>query len=451
MPPRALTASLAVVPLAALLTIGPLLLLGQVAGPAPAQSASAGSQPIQLPAATESERESPAAASVAAGAATANGEVSEQKPEPDVGADADVDAEPVVSQSAEKSERLQGLERALIATLRQLVASEQELYQTGRRPVEDLIRARLSLSKAQLAYAKNSRERLQILEDRVQQFELLEKELLAKRGTLSIAEMLKAKAERLEAEIAYTIELQRASSEAATTKPASQPEQELEILGVEVDTAPEPLGLHEYRVDVGDILAIYIPHVLGDDSLPDALASGDKTLLPAVGFPVPVLGDGAIHLPLVAPVSCQGKTLAEVENAIRRAYTIENNIMLPGREMVLVGLVKRRTQATRKKFEERIGVGDTLAIFIDGVLGSRDSPPLIDLPSNPDVGPAIGIPFVVQSDGSVSLPLVGGVSVAGMELAEAHTAIYRAYTVNHRILDPGRDVVMVAMLRKHRR
>ncbi len=98
-----------------------------------------------------------------------------------------------------------------------------------------------------------------------------------------------------------------------------------------------------YQLAPGDVLGIYIEHVLGDpENAPPVHfpESGDQP--PAIGFPIPVREDGTLALPLVPPIPVEGLTLEQATEKIRRKYTIESKILKPGQDRVIVTLMKRR-------------------------------------------------------------------------------------------------------------
>lgn len=102
----------------------------------------------------------------------------------------------------------------------------------------------------------------------------------------------------------------------------------------------------EYLLDSGDILGIYIEGVLGEvDGVPPFHMPDrkDSTLPPAMGYPVPVREDGTLPLPLVPPLRVNGLTLTQVENVVRRAYTVDQQILRPGKDRIFVTLIKERT------------------------------------------------------------------------------------------------------------
>jgi protein involved in polysaccharide export with SLBB domain len=101
----------------------------------------------------------------------------------------------------------------------------------------------------------------------------------------------------------------------------------------------------EYLVDAEDILGIYIEGVLGSGDEPPPVHMPDRfsDLPPSIGFPIPVREDGTLALPLVDPIPVRGLSLAQVENAIRRAYTIDNRILQPGKDRIIVTLMQQRT------------------------------------------------------------------------------------------------------------
>ncbi len=102
-----------------------------------------------------------------------------------------------------------------------------------------------------------------------------------------------------------------------------------------------PPGAH--RVDSGDVLGIYIEGVLGDRKLaqPVNIPVGVDGP-PSFGFPIPVRDDGTISLPLIGPVVVRGKTIAEVEGMLKKAYTADRQFLNPENDRILVSLQRPR-------------------------------------------------------------------------------------------------------------
>lgn len=106
----------------------------------------------------------------------------------------------------------------------------------------------------------------------------------------------------------------------------------------------------EHLVDAGDVLAVYIPGILGTAS-PDFQTIGEappinmpfnQEMPPTIGFPIAVRDDGTISLPQVAPIAVRGLSLSQVEQAVRRAYTEPKQILAAGKERILVSLQRPR-------------------------------------------------------------------------------------------------------------
>ncbi len=98
-----------------------------------------------------------------------------------------------------------------------------------------------------------------------------------------------------------------------------------------------------YTLAPGDILGVYIEYVLGqpDEAPPVHFPQEGGGLAPALGFPVPVGDDGNLSLPLVAPINVTGLTIPEATAKIRKIY-VDNQILQPGKDKVLVTLIQRR-------------------------------------------------------------------------------------------------------------
>jgi hypothetical protein len=92
-----------------------------------------------------------------------------------------------------------------------------------------------------------------------------------------------------------------------------------------------------YRVDSGDVLSVYIEKTLGQspEQTPFNQAPNEE-VPPSVGYPVPVREDGAISLPIIGLLPVRGLLVEEVEDAIRRAYTVQRDILRPHVRMSVV-------------------------------------------------------------------------------------------------------------------
>jgi protein involved in polysaccharide export with SLBB domain len=100
----------------------------------------------------------------------------------------------------------------------------------------------------------------------------------------------------------------------------------------------------------------------------------------------------------------------------------------------------------------RLGPGDVLGVVIDGVLGEPKQPPPYHVPEvGTNVQPALGYPYPVDSDGTIPLPLLAPdrrLKVTGMTLAEAQSAIFKAYTDPKKIINPENSRVLVSLIKQ---
>ncbi len=100
-----------------------------------------------------------------------------------------------------------------------------------------------------------------------------------------------------------------------------------------------------YHLDVGDVLAVYIEGVLPkqNEFPPVNLPQQGEEGAPSLGYPIPVRQDGTISLPMLTrSVLVRGLTVKEVEDSIRRAYTVDKKILQTDTERVWVILHKPR-------------------------------------------------------------------------------------------------------------
>lgn len=100
----------------------------------------------------------------------------------------------------------------------------------------------------------------------------------------------------------------------------------------------------EHLVDSGDVLGVFIEGILGNDGqIPPIYAPSQTGTRPSVGFPMEVHRDGTISLPYSRPVYVRGLTIRQVEASLRRVYTVENPMLQPGRDRILVSLQQPRS------------------------------------------------------------------------------------------------------------
>ncbi|MHB1425864.1 MAG: polysaccharide biosynthesis/export family protein [Gemmataceae bacterium] len=105
----------------------------------------------------------------------------------------------------------------------------------------------------------------------------------------------------------------------------------------------------------------------------------------------------------------------------------------------------------------KLAAGDVLGVWIEGVLGEKGKPPPVierkEQISSPSSGittretTAIGYPIPIREDGTLTLPLVPRIKVAGLTLEQAEEEIRKAYTQAKQILAPGRQSVIVMLYR----
>lgn len=107
----------------------------------------------------------------------------------------------------------------------------------------------------------------------------------------------------------------------------------------------------EYLLAPDDILGVYIEGILPPKNEDAQIAEAppvnfpeeNSDLPPSVGYPIPVREDGTIALPLVEPIEAEGRTLIEVQELVRKAYTIDKEILKEDSDRILVSLMRERT------------------------------------------------------------------------------------------------------------
>lgn len=106
----------------------------------------------------------------------------------------------------------------------------------------------------------------------------------------------------------------------------------------------------EYLLDEGDILGIYIEGILPynppdrpPEPPPVNFPEVDSQLDPSLGYPVAVINDGTIQLPLLAPIKVKGLTVDQARELIRKYYLDAKILNDSDRLRPIVTLLKERT------------------------------------------------------------------------------------------------------------
>ena len=94
--------------------------------------------------------------------------------------------------------------------------------------------------------------------------------------------------------------------------------------------------------------------------------------------------------------------------------------------------------------------GDMLGIYIKGVLGNEAELPPVHYPEDGNRPPAIGYPVPIREDGTLALPLIAPIKVAGMSLVEATTAVRSAYIYPRRIIKEGEEAIIVTLIQQRK-
>src|SRR4029079_13987104 len=82
-------------------------------------------------------------------------------------------------------------------------------------------------------------------------------------------------------------------------------------------------------------------------------------------------------------------------------------------------------------------------------LGSAETPPPVNVPESAELPPSIGYPIPIRQDGTLSLPYVQPVKVAGMTIEEAEKAVVSAYLAKEILRPEDRRILVTLMRPRH--
>ena len=229
--------------------------------------------------------------------------------------------------------------------------------------------------------------------------------------------------------------------------------------------APKPKATGPYKVQAGDTLGVFIPYVLGQEGEKPPIHNDPTGVrAPAMGYPLEVREDGTIRLPIINAQKVAGLTLRGIEAKLLHELTVKQEILKKDQATVLVSLIKSvddvppvlggsskrpvaaGTKPTRRA-SGKIQPGDTLGLVIENVLGNVDESPPIHTDPTGVRPPVMGYPVQVREDGTINLPLIGQIKVAGQSVGSAENQLKEEF-ISREILVEGKGVIMVSMIRE---
>ena len=124
--------------------------------------------------------------------------------------------------------------------------------------------------------------------------------------------------------------------------------------------------------------------------------------------------------------------MPQIAERIRVWYEDEQGMLPKGTCGAMVSLLERSVpESSRFITKYRIELGDTVGIHVANLSPQQQNipaQPSVFFPKQRSLPAAMGVPYSVLLDGTVDLPIVGRVKVAGLSLSEARTAVIEAYT-----------------------
>lgn len=93
--------------------------------------------------------------------------------------------------------------------------------------------------------------------------------------------------------------------------------------------------------------------------------------------------------------------------------------------------------------------GDTLGVFVEGVVGEVNSvPPVHQPPRGSSLPPALGFPTLVLHDGTIRLPFAKPINVRGLSVAQVESLLKKTYRSGDNPIITERSRVIVSLMRK---
>lgn len=145
----------------------------------------------------------------------------------------------------------------------------------------------------------------------------------------------------------------------------------------------------EHVVLARDVLGIYVEGILsgaeissGGAELPAVnFPNVEGGSSPSVGQPFTVQSDGALHLPLIAPINVAGMSIQQVADTVRKSFVDAGTLKEdPTKSYVQVTMIRRRTNRILVMREDAVVSNPALIRGDTYVLANRGSGSVVELP-----------------------------------------------------------------------
>lgn len=152
-----------------------------------------------------------------------------------------------------------------------------------------------------------------------------------------------------------------------------------------------------------------------------------------------ILSFGLLAAILCAAAGCTSYRGALPPSAIRPSYADA-----PRAKQAPINIIHLRQEPPAQYL---LGPRDVLGIYVEGVLGRVDDAPPVHFSELPNVPPSLGYPIPVSENGTISLPLLAPMKVAGLPVDEVDRMIRKAYIIDEKILRPDHSRIVVTLMR----
>ncbi|QEG22968.1 polysaccharide biosynthesis/export family protein [Mariniblastus fucicola] len=137
------------------------------------------------------------------------------------------------------------------------------------------------------------------------------------------------------------------------------------------------------------------------------------------------------------------------QRIVARLILIAFAICLAGSKTVAQTMVDPSLFQQPRQEKYSLDDGDTLGVFVEGVIGEfRSMPPVHQPVAGSDLPPAMGFPTLVLHDGTIRMPLVEPISVRGLTVLQVESLLKKTYREGKNPIITDRNRVIVSLIRK---
>ena len=201
-------------------------------------------------------------------------------------------------------------------------------------------------------------------------------------------------------------------------------------------------NLADYTAQPGDVIVIDCPDLM--DSLPATFGLFRDDTFPCQGYPFLVDDKGKLSFAVIGDLGVEGKKLSEIRQQILERL-IDRAIIVDLASLKFhVSLAWQRQ--LNSPVTQPLQPGDIVSIEIGGIFNDLERAITVSRGRDEDCGPAMGLPFQIDVEGNIEVPVLGKTRAADLMVSELRNKIRNEFIAQEILVEAS---VHISLMEKY--